>query len=238
MTGSRTSSPDRPAARKPPPPPAPLIHDAPREHALAPPRDRADCRYRPIYQINEQCIDLLVEAARRETHPAPGLVVVLRTLLLRMTPQMRTQAAQRALLLVDMGFRDVGWWKDARREPRRGSRTPIGPDPLPTRAALNLARSSLVLAWHSIQANPMAAGLMLGISRPVASVISSLSLTDLEHIAEKRFRRLRPRWEDRPGLWRQLLLSVEATDFRKEREFNLRALQLAAGELFVAPPDE
>ena len=201
------------------------------------PRGSESSPLAPIYEINERCIQLLVEAARSEHDPAPGLVVALRTQLLRLSPEMRTRAAERPLLLVDMGFRDPGWWKDARRAPLRASRTPIAQNAFPARASMHLARSTLVLAWHSVRADPIAAGLRLGICHPVADLIASLTLTDLDRIAEKRFRRLRPRWEERPALWRQLLLSVDSNDFRRERDFNLRALQLAAGELSFAPRD-
>lgn len=93
------------------------------------------------------------------------------------------------------------------------------------------------MAWHSIRADRIAAGLILDTSHPVADLIATLTLADLDRIADKRFRRLRPSWEDRPGLWRELLLSVEANDFRRGREFNLWAAQLVAGELSVAPLD-
>lgn len=235
MTGSRTSPPDRPVTLNVTPGPEHFGRSATEVPAAPQPKDRGESSLAPIGEINERCISLLVQAARDERHPAPGLVVALRTLLLRMSPEMRARAAQRAILLVDMGFRDLIWWRDARREPHRASRTPLIQDAFPARAAMNLARSTLVLSWHSIRANRTAAGLMLGIPYPVADVIGSLSLTDLDRIAEKRFRRLRPRWEDRPALWHQLLLSVEGADFRREREFNLRAAQLIAGELSVAP---
>ena len=231
-----------PPGDRPPPPGMPPEPWNPPDRASPDPRPPqpkadADSSLAPVYEINERCIDLLVEAARDDKHPAPGLVVALRTPLLQLTPEMRMRVARRALLLVDLGFRDIAWWKDAQRDPQRSTRTPVTLDTFPARAAMTLARSTLILAWHSIRADRTAAGLMLGISRPVADVILSLPLTDLDRIAEKRFRRLRPRWEDCPALWRQLLLSVEATDFRKEREFNLRALQLVAGQLALAVPD-
>jgi len=235
MTGLRTPPPDPPDASRTKSPPAHLACTTARS-SVAHPKEWEGSPFAPIYEINERCINLLVEAVRNENHPAPGLVVALKAELLGMTPEMRTKAAERALLLVDMGFRDAGWWKDALRAPQRASRTPIAQDAFPARAAMHLARSTLILGWHSIRADRTAGGLMLGISHPVADVIASLTLTDLDRIAEKRFRRLRPRWEERPTLWRELLLSVNSTDFRRSREFNLRALQLAAGELSVAPP--
>lgn len=236
MTGSRTSPPDRPLTPRAPPGPEPPT-GASTGKSGSEAKALSDSPLAPIYEINERCIKLLTDAARNETRPAPGLIVALRPLLLKLTPDTRVRAAQRALLLLDMGFRDALWWKDAQRDPQRASRTPLAQDAFPARAAMNLARSTLVLSWHGIRADRTRASLMLGISRPVTDIIASLTLTDLDRIAERRFRRLRPRWEDRPALWRRLLLSVETADFRREREFNLRALQLVTGELALAPTD-
>jgi hypothetical protein len=79
--------------------------------------------------------------------------------------------------------------------------------------------------------------MLLGISPCVAEILTALSLADLDLIAERRFRSLRPRWEDRPALWRKLLHSGESADFRRGREFILRSLQLLAGELLASEAD-
>jgi hypothetical protein len=59
-------------------------------------------------------------------------------------------------------------------------------------------------------------------------------LSDLDRIVERNFHHLRPRWEDRPGVWRALLLAAESEDFRRMRDFDLYSLQLITGDLWTA----
>jgi hypothetical protein len=87
-----------------------------------------------------------------------------------------------------------------------------------------------MVAWHSIRAHRHAACL-LGMPSSVADVIVSLSITDIDRIAERCYPYARPRWEDRPAVWRQLLLSAERTDPRAMREACLRGIQLVTGGL-------
>jgi hypothetical protein len=66
---------------------------------------------------------------------------------------------------------------------------------------------------------------------PVADVIASLSVTEIERVVEARFRHARPRWEDRPAVWERLFLSAEVEDYRRARDFNVYSFQLLMGEL-------
>ena len=56
-------------------------------------------------------------------------------------------------------------------------------------------------------------------------------LDEIDRIAQKRFRHVRPRWDDRPAVWRRLLLAAETDDEKLMHEVNLHGLQLLAGEL-------
>jgi hypothetical protein len=191
----------------------------------------------PLYELNERCLMLLAEAARSDTHSASPLVIALRRTLLAMTPDARVRASRRPILLVDMAFRDALWWLDARSHPRRVTRTILDHEIFPAQSAKHLARATLVLAWHSVRADRIASGVILGISRPVAEILAGLALSDLDSIAERRFRSLRPRWENRPALWRRLLHSGDSADFRRGKEFVLRSLQLLSSELIHSEDD-
>ena len=79
--------------------------------------------------------------------------------------------------------------------------------------------------------------MILGISRPVAEILAGLALSDLDSIAERRFRSLRPRWEARPALWRRLIHAGDSGDFRPGKEFILRSLQLLSSELLHSEDD-
>jgi hypothetical protein len=72
------------------------------------------------------------------------------------------------------------------------------------------------------------------VSPEVARIIASFSLTELDRVVDRRFRYVRPRWEDRPAAWRALLLSAQSDDARRTREVNLRMIQLMAGDLLVS----
>jgi hypothetical protein len=227
--------------RDPPPPvhrdasSAPVrLEDTRHVSALLRGQGEPDSPLAPLYQVNERCLMLLAEAARQETRCTSPLVIALRRPLLAMTPEMRARASRRALLLLDMAFRDFPWWFGARAHPRRATRTLLEPELFPAPSARPLARATLVLAWHSVRADRIAASALLGLSRPVAEIIAGLTLEELDWIAERRFRTLRPRWEDRPEQWRKLLLSAEGSDFRRGREFNVQSLKLLAGELLAS----
>jgi hypothetical protein len=84
-----------------------------------------------------------------------------------------------------------------------------------------------------VRADP-AGSCLLGVSTEVARIIASFSITELDWAVERRFRYLRPRWEDRPAVWRALLLSAQRGDIRRSREVHLRALQLITGELLLS----
>jgi hypothetical protein len=67
----------------------------------------------------------------------------------------------------------------------------------------------------------------------VAEVIATLSWKQIDRIVERQSYYLRARWEDRPGVWRTLLLAAESDDFRKTLDFDLYTVQLTSGELWT-----
>jgi hypothetical protein len=188
---------------------------------------------RPLQEINERCLELLTQAARGGRTGTFPLVLPLRDLLLEMTPQARQRAARNGFLLVDLEFANALWWLSVTGRPGRAAPAPGGPGGFHRAAAVQLARATLMLAWHSLRADSGSA-CMLGISSAVGEIIASCSLTELDRIAGRGFRYVRPRWEDRPGVWRQLLLSAQQPDVRRLRETNVRAVQLITGELIAS----
>ena len=187
----------------------------------------------PLQHANERCIEMLVQAARDNDKRALPLVTQLREVLTRLTPEIRARAAGKPFLLVDFQFGNDAWWQELKSNPARPSLSPSGRGTFPRTSAVHLGRATLMLAWHSVRAD-VNASCLLGISPGVAATLASFSLTDLDRIAERRFRYVRPRWEDRPIVWRQLLLSASTADARQVRDAHLRALQLLTGELISA----
>ena len=187
----------------------------------------------PLQHANERCIEMLVQAARDNDKRALPLVTQLREVLTCLTPESRARAAGKPFLLVDFQFGNDAWWQELKSRPARPSLSPSGRGGFPRASAIHLGRATLMLAWHSVRAE-VNASCLLGISPGVAATLASFSLTDLDRIAERRFRNVRPRWEDRPIVWRQLLLSASTPDARQVRDAHLRALQLITGDLIAA----
>jgi hypothetical protein len=188
----------------------------------------------PLQDVNARCIEMLVNAARAARPDMPTLVSHLQGLLRRTTPDMRARAARGAVLMVDMQFANLQWWQMLKDHPNRLAPVPAWRGAFPRQASVQLARSALTLAWHSVRSDRHAACL-LGITPPVAELIASLSVTEIDQVVERRFRHVRPRWEDRPTVWRRLLLSAEVEDLRRARDFNVYSLQLLTADLLTPP---
>ena len=96
-----------------------------------------------------------------------------------------------------------------------------------------LVRRTLVLAWHLARANPLAARITLGMNAECTDLIAGRGLYELEAVAEARPAWVRPRWEGRLDIWRQLLRAASADQANRLRQLQLRGVQLLAGSLLV-----
>jgi hypothetical protein len=185
----------------------------------------------PVCEVNAQCLQLLIDAARHSTVGKQGFVGELAASLHSLNAAARAGAARFPFLLADCRFRDLAWWQRIANHPTSAGSGPTWLTPFPRSAAVKLARSTLILAWHTVRTNLDAAVVLLGIAPSVAEVIATLQLQDLDRIAERQFRHVRPRWEDRPAVWRQLLVCARSGNVDTTHEFVLHALQLTAGTL-------
>ena len=180
------------------------------------------------YEVNARCLELLGHRAGSASPPM-GLTAELRELEVLLDPVVRTRLAARPYLLVNMRFQDESWWQAARRAPK--ARASPHQDVFPRGAAIKLARAVLILAWNGLRSNPAPASVLYGISAPVARVIVHLTLDDIEEIARRHFRQVKPRWDDRPAVWQDLILAARAEKASPMSACNLHALQLLTGEL-------
>lgn len=185
------------------------------------------------HRINQRCIEMLIEAARVPGLGRSPLVTQLREVLLQMTPDTRARAARRTFLLLDMELGNSALWQ---RFKSRSART--GPAPneraiFPRASAVQVARDILILAWYGVRADRHGAKLLLGMSAAVSDIIATLSLADVNRLAERQFRYLRPRWEDQPDLWLKLLTTSQTLDIRRAREINLRGMQLIVSAIAI-----
>jgi hypothetical protein len=189
-----------------------------------------------VQRVNQRCIEMLTQAARKARREMSPLAVELRAVLLELTPEMRARAACRTFLLVDMELANADLWRRFKTHPTRTEATPTGRETFPRATAIQLARATLVLAWYGVRTDRHGAKLLLGMSAAVSDIIASLSLVEIDRIAERQFRHVRPRWEDRPDFWLKLLSASQTSDIRRARDVNLRGLQLIVGTI-VSPPN-
>ena len=182
----------------------------------------------PICDINEQCLQMLVEAAHVPSTANEPFIRQLLALISSLDATTLSTAARFPFLLVDFGFRDLEWWSEitAAAEPV-ASESPC-PSLFPRSAAIALARATLMLAWHTVRTDTEASVVLLGITPTVARLLRSQRLQDIDRIAEQHYWGLRPRWEDRPGVWRQLMFCAKSTEVDTAHDFVLHALQLTA----------
>ena len=182
----------------------------------------------PICEINEQCLHMLASAARQTRTPPDSFFHHLLSLIGPLDLAEVKSAARFPFLLVDFGFRDARWWHQVTSGHGRSTKDFEWLAPLPRATAMKLARATLTLAWHTVRTDAEASLVLLGITPEVAPMISALRLQDIDKVAERYFRRLRPRWEDRPAVWQQLLICAKSTEVDAAHEFVLHALQLTS----------
>lgn len=187
-----------------------------------------------LFEINERCLELLVNGARGEGPSPFGVGGSLRARLRRSTPEIRRRAAARKFLLLEMEFQNGEWWEMARTLLTKRWRETGWPECFPQRSGVPLARATLTLAWHSLRADLATSCVLLGMTRGVAELMRDLQLWEIDRLAEQRYRHLQPRWRDRPQFWVELLAGAESTGPEAMRLAELHGLQLLTGELLAA----
>lgn len=184
-----------------------------------------------LHALNARCIDLIVHAARSEGRPKLPLPGPLRAILRDSTPEIRRRVAECGFLLLDMEFENEEWWRGVALQPELRWRTPGFHDAFARRTAVPLARSTLMNAWYSIQADHDAACIVLGMRSAVAESIAARSLSQLDQIADRRHRHLLPRWWDQPVLWHELFSAAQSSSHAVQRMICLHSLQRLTGRL-------
>jgi hypothetical protein len=85
-------------------------------------------------------------------------------------------------------------------------------------------------AWHLARSEPAAARLLLGVSAANVTVIGGCTLSRLTRLAETHSQWLRPRWENRPRIWCDLLRAAGEGKSGALERMRVRGLQLLAAE--------
>jgi hypothetical protein len=186
--------------------------------------------FEALFEINGRCLELMIDAASEPTRGMHPLLYLVREPLLQLTPAALRRAARSRILLLNLRFQDVGYWMTLASASQRPTAANKVRACFPRRSAADLSRSTLTLAWHALLASPEVAGLVFGMHREVATIISNMHIADLERIAKSQFQELIPRWADLSTVWKGLLQAAQENTPNVCRFVALHALQLAATE--------
>lgn len=184
-----------------------------------------------LHEVNERCIDLLVNEARAERRPPLALVVPLGDVLRNLGTETRRRAARQGLLLVDMEFQNAAWWRSVRAQPARHRRASRKRDSFPRRSATPLVRATLILACQGLHVDREMARVLLGMTSEVAELVVNLKLGEIDQIATHLFQHIKPRWNDQPTVWNSLLQAAQGNEARAMQDFSVHGLQLMTGSL-------
>lgn len=182
-----------------------------------------------VLEVNEQALALL-RAQCQAGDSEPGLLREVGAVLLRLDAKSLRRAAASAVLLVDAGLGDARLWSDAIigavHDRPAGGVAPF----FTVEGAVAVMRLVMTQAWHLARSEPAAARLLLGMSVANLGVIGGCTLSRLMQLAETRSQWLRPRWESRPKVWRDLLRAAGEGESGALERMRVRGLQLLAAD--------
>jgi hypothetical protein len=182
---------------------------------------------RPLYEVNDALLQLMVElASRSETDSALGLVASLRGELLQLDAATRNCLASCPIALLDLGFTDPSRWGSIASSHEPLLPSPLAADSFPRLPAIHLAHAALTLAWTLVRASREVACIVFGMTPSCAAIVAELGVQSIQRVAERCPYWVRPRWEKRPKLWSELLqMSHEPARSRHPSSVSLYLLQ-------------
>ena len=184
-----------------------------------------------LWELNEQCLELLIEQSGSDCAIAPPLLGELHQLWSRLEATARRRAARCPYLLVDAGFAASQWdWHSMLQV--ADSAAPPRQKPFFTVPRVNsVAQQIYSVAWYLTRAHPAAVSLFLGMSAPCANVIRESTMRQIAQLAERDGAWIRPRWSSTPRLWRTMLEAAIGNDALALEKAQLQGVQLLATEL-------
>ena len=185
----------------------------------------------PMAELNAEILEALVGGAARPG--ASGAEGGLQWQWRALGEPARVRVARCPFLLVDAGLAQPELWAGLpgaavhEAVPLRTLLARRGP------LATPLLRRLLLFAWHLARAYPLGARIALGMSAPCARAVAGCRLAVLEALAEQRPAWIRPRWEDRPELWKIWLSAAAEESPRGLERLQLWGLQSLAAEVLA-----
>jgi hypothetical protein len=186
-----------------------------------------------VAELNDQCLELLVEQASDGGASRHPLLHELADLWKSLDLRARQRAVGCPYLIVDAGFADPRNWAPGNAiHETRGSQPPFF---MGVRSAAVL-RLALTYGWHLARSRPAAARVLLGMSPVCAERIAACTLRQVVLLADQRPEWLQPRWSQRLPVWRALLAAAICGDDAALERARMRGLQLLAAESRTAAP--
>jgi hypothetical protein len=182
-----------------------------------------------VLEVNEQVLALL-RAQCMAGAALTGLLREVGPLLLDLDARSLHRAAAGTVLLVDAGLADARLWSDAIVGAVNDRPRLTGQPFFTVDGAVAVMRLVMTQAWHLARSEPAAARLLLGMSVASLGVIGGCSLSRLMRLAETRSEWLRPRWENRPKVWFDLLRAAGEGESGALERMRVRGLQLLAAD--------
>jgi hypothetical protein len=186
---------------------------------------------RPLGEINARCIRLLrAQAESLSSHRGTGLLAPeLRPLWASLDDESCLRLASCPYALVDVGFGDVERWRGVQQGAVHDLARVANSACFDVVVTQALLRQVLMYGWHLARAHRQLARIVFGMTPGVAHSVGTLSLQELERIAERYSHWLRPRWENRTQVWSQLLRGASGSGRAALQQATLHGLQLMAG---------
>ncbi len=177
-----------------------------------------------LAELNEACLALCA----RQAHAGSGhaLLHEIGRGLEALERGARGRLADTPCLLLDAGLSDGALW----REPTAAPAEPCFTLP----EAGELAQDVFAFTWYLAQCQPAAAQLLLGMPARAVAACGQLTLSRGRALALARQGVLRPRWAQRPAVWRELLRAAAGTDAEALARARLRGQRLLAAEAYRA----
>lgn len=182
-----------------------------------------------VLEVNAEVLALLRAQCQLADNRSP-LTREVNDLLLNLDHRSLQRAAATAVLLVDAGFADPGLWSSAVVGAVHDRAQVERPAFFTVDGSVALMRLVMTHAWHLSRSQPAAARLLLGLSGANLAVIGGCTLSRLTLLAETRSHWLRPRWENRPGIWCDLLRMAGNGETGSLERMRVRGLQLLAAD--------
>lgn len=183
-----------------------------------------------VHALNERCLELLSQGARGDRQPV-AFVSQSRVLWHGLNGTARKRAAEMPFLIMDVHFRESQWWRGAQTS-RPPSRQLLAPDAVfKGKPAAELMRETLMLACSTVAMDRRFACLLFGMAPAVSRIIADLGPQDVERIAARYRSQLRPRWQDFPAYWNNLLVAARDGDETALEDSRIHGVLMIGGEL-------